>query len=215
MQVKTIILDFDGTVYFQKPVQLYNLIRIILTITVKPSAVSEIRIISKYRKMREKYSESSTPILRVEDDLAAELNQSVEKIKSIRDYWLIYSQSFSIKLFQRVFLLRKISQLQRDGILIILWSDYPMADKSKRLKLFPDFSFCSEDSTIRFAKPSGAGLLHIIETLQLMKNEVILIGDRDDRDGKAAAAVGISYFKIGRKANHILNLLLKKSEGSR
>jgi hypothetical protein len=48
-----------------------------------------------------------------------------------------------------------------------------------------------------------------------VKNEVILIGDRDDRDGKAAATVGISYFKIGRKANQILDLLLKESEGLR
>lgn len=215
MEVKAIILDFDGTVYFQKPVQLYNLVRIILTISVKPRTIRDIKIIHKYRKMRESYSESSTPILKVEYDLAAELNQSVEKIKFLRDYWLIHSQSFSIKLFQRVFLLRKISQLQRDGIVVILWSDYPTTEKSQGLKIVPDYSFCSEDSTIRFAKPSGAGLLHIINRLQLKKDEVILIGDRDDRDGKAAAAVGISYFKIGRKANQILNLLLKKSKDSR
>ncbi len=215
IEVKAIILDFDGTVYFQKPVQLYNLIRIILTLTSKPIVISEIRIIQKYRKMREKYSESQIPILRVEDDLAAELNQSIERIKYLRDYWLIHSQSLAIKLSQRVLLLRKISQLQRYGVQIILWSDYPTAEKSKRLKLFPDRTFCSEDLSIQFAKPSGKGLLYIIETLHLRKNEVILIGDRDDRDGKAAATAGISYFKIGRKANQILDLLLKESEGLR
>ena len=215
MEVKAIVLDFDGTVYFHKPVQLYNLLRIILAISVKPRVVSEIRILQKYRRMRERYSDSNLPILRVEDDLAAEVNMSVDKIRLLRDYWLIDSQSLAIQIFQRNGLLRKISQLQRQGVTIILWSDYPTAEKSKRLKLHPDLNLCSEDPIIRFAKPSAEGLLYVIECLKLKTNEVILIGDRDDRDGEAAAAAGINYYKIGRNANQILDLMLARLVGTR
>jgi HAD superfamily hydrolase (TIGR01549 family) len=214
MEVKAIVLDFDGTVYFQKPVQIYNLLRIILAISVKPRVVSDIRIIQKYRRMRERYSDSNLPILRVEDDLAAEVNMSVDKIRLLRDYWLIDSQSLAIQIFQRNALLRKISQLQRQGVAIILWSDYPTAEKSKRLKLHPDVNLCSEDPRIRFAKPSAEGLFYVIESLKLKTNEVILIGDRDDRDGKAAAAAGINYYKIGRDANQILDLMLARLVGT-
>lgn len=215
MEIKAIVLDFDGTVYFQKPVQIYNLLRIILTISVRPRVISEIRIIQKYRKMREKYSDSNLPILSVEDDLAEKENMSVDKIKLLRDYWLIDSQSLAIQIFQRRTLLRKISQLQRKGIAIILWSDYPTAEKSKRLKLRSDLNLCSEDPRIRFAKPSAEGLFFIIESLRLKKNEVILIGDRDNRDGKAAATADIKYYKIGRNANQILDLMLERLVGTR
>ena len=215
MEVKAIILDFDGTVYFQKPVQIYNLIRIILTICVKPRVISDIRILQRYRRMREKYSDLNLPILRVEDDLAADVNVSVDKIRLLRDYWLIDSQSLAIQIFQRNALIRKISELQRHGVAIILWSDYPTDKKSMRLNLHPDLSICSEDPRIRFAKPSDEGLLYITKSLKLEKNEVILIGDRDDRDGKAASTAGIDYYKIGRNSHQILDLLLLRLVNTR
>jgi len=210
--VKAVILDFDGTVYFQRPIQFYNLIRIGIILVAKPHKYREIQIIRRYRKMREHYSESNMPILEVEKDLAQALNQSQEEIRLIREYWLIQSQSSAIKLFQRKALLKRVAQLQNQGALLILWSDYPTAEKSKELELLPDLVFCSEDSRIKMAKPSSAGIDLIVKTLRIDLSEIVMIGDRDDRDGVAASRAGIQYFKVGRRANQMLDRILREKQ---
>jgi HAD superfamily hydrolase (TIGR01549 family) len=162
--------------------------------------------------MREHYSESNIPILQVEKDLAQALNQNQETIRLLREYWLIQSQSSAIKLFQRKSLLKRVAQLQNQGALLVLWSDYPTAEKSKELNLLPDLVFCSEDSRIKMAKPSAVGINLIVNTLKIDVSEIVMIGDRDDRDGVAASRAGIQYFKVGRKANQILDKILREKQ---
>jgi HAD superfamily hydrolase (TIGR01549 family) len=210
--IKAVIFDFDGTIYFQKPVQAYNLFRIAYRVAINPRLIGEVSLIRHYRKLREDYSKLNIPILKVEEDLARLKNCSANEIAAVRDYWLIESQSLAIKIFRRKKLLKQINKLQRDGVLIVIWSDYPIRKKSKRISLHPDFTASSEAPQIKIAKPNPAGLYYILRSLDLKHTQVIMIGDRDDRDGEAARSAGVQYFKVGKEANMALKTLIAQLE---
>jgi HAD superfamily hydrolase (TIGR01549 family) len=210
--IKAVVFDFDGTLYYQKPVQAYNLFRIVYRVFRNPRVINDVHLIRQYRSLREEYSKLGIPILNVDVDLANLKELNSKELKTIRDNWLIESQSFAIRLFKRSRLLDQITKLQEVGILIIIWSDYPIEEKSKEINLRPDFSVCSEAPDIQLAKPNPAGLLYILQKLNLKNSQVIMVGDREDRDGESARAANVRYVQVGKEANKALRTLIAQNE---
>ena len=79
---------------------------------------------------------------------------------------------------------------------MIVYSDYPVNEKISAIDFTPEHTFYSNDELIKCMKPNPIGLKNILKSLNLKPDEVLYIGDRDDRDGLCAEAVGVEYLNV-------------------
>ena len=110
--------------------------------------------------------------------------------------WMTEKPKFLIKTFQRKKLIAAINSAKLRGIKIVIYSDNPVSEKIKALDFTPDYAFWSDDDLIKCMKPNAAGLKNIIKLLKLNREEILYIGDRDDRDGLCAKNAGVYYCDV-------------------
>ncbi|MBQ1193510.1 MAG: HAD family hydrolase, partial [Lachnospiraceae bacterium] len=91
-----------------------------------------------------------------------------------------------------------IDDLKNDkkDIKIVIYSDYPVENKLKSLGIEADYLFTSGDEEIGCMKPDPKGLKVILNKLQISNLEAIMIGDRYEKDGEAAAANDMDYIIV-------------------
>jgi FMN phosphatase YigB (HAD superfamily) len=164
MNTKLLILDLDGTLYYQTPVRIFNFLKILLFLIFLPSTVTEIRILRRYRSLREIFSEQLKPIADVVDIISADVGMSPEEIRRIRDKWMVNKQANFIRMARRRWLLKKVKKLQKLGINIAILSDYPINHKISRLNLYPEYIVCSEQENVKYAKPHPNGILEVLKS---------------------------------------------------
>jgi FMN phosphatase YigB (HAD superfamily) len=213
MNPKLLILDLDGTLYHQTPVRILNALKILFCLTCSPSTASEIRIVRRYRVLREVFSAQWKPIAEVESVLAAEEGMTWEEIRKIRDKWMVNRQATIVRIARRRWLLKNVQELQQKGVQTAILSDYPIPHKISQLRINPTFTVCSEDKRIKFAKPHPSGVQEIIKLSGCLPAEILFIGDREDRDGAAALIAGVQFLLVGREAKKALNHLLRQLDG--
>ena len=109
---------------------------------------------------------------------------------------MIEKPQIFIKIFQRRKLIAAIKSAKLRGVTIVIYSDNPVAEKIKALYFVPDYAFWSDDDLIKCMKPNPKGLRNIIELLKLNREEILYIGDRDDRDGACAKSAGVDYCDV-------------------
>ena len=79
------------------------------------------------------------------------------------------------------------------GCQLGVFSDYPARRKVEALELAADYVVSSVDPDVDRLKPHPAGLIRIIELSDASPEVVLLIGDRDDRDGECARRAGVRF----------------------
>lgn len=214
MNPKLLLLDLDGTLYHQPPVRILNSLKILFLLICSPSTRTEIRILRRYRILREVFSEQLKPIAEVETVLAIETGMTWEEIRKIRDKWMVNQQATMVRLARRRWLLKYVHKLQQKGIQVAILSDYPISHKISQLRMLPTFQVCSEDERIRYAKPHPRGVEEIIRLSGFSPDEILFIGDREDRDGAAAIMAGVRFLMVGREARGTLHRILHQLEGT-
>jgi len=175
----SIILDMDGTLYYQLPVQLCMAVELFFYYLVHINKAKELLELIKYRKSFENGRlQASTPII---------------------DYWMLHRPLKYIHFFRDKRLLAFIERLQDTGVKIVVYSDYPVKEKIKALAPFtPDFAFCGMDDGIKALKPDTKGLLYIIGVLREPVENIVFIGDRMEKDGRCAQQLNMDYIIFGR-----------------
>ena len=93
---------------------------------------------------------------------------------------------------------KEIPRLSEKGVRNVIYSDYPAADKAKALEIAVEHCFCSGDPQIGCMKPNPRGILYILEELKVSPEEAVMIGDRYEKDGKAALSAGIDHMILGK-----------------
>lgn len=204
MQKKAMILDLDGTLYFQSGVQIIMGLRLLLYYIFHFWSFNEFLAILHYRKIREQRVEG---IVEKQFIIAAEkYNISVEKMALLIDEWLFKKPLCLLPLFKDYRLAKIIDNCKRQGRKIIIFSDYPTEDKLKALNINYDRSYDSTHSSIRVLKPDPRGLYFIMKENGLEKEEILFIGDRDSKDGACARNCKVDYVilpKFCRKKKYL------------
>ena len=72
------------------------------------------------------------------------------------------------------------------------------AELTDLVQLIVDGGFFSGDGIVRGQKPDKAGIEAILHSIQSPVDETIFIGDRLEKDGKSAEAVGMDYMILDR-----------------
>ena len=116
------------------------------------------------------------------------------RVEEILREWLIERSRKILRFCVRKKVLAAVKANQLRGVKMIVYSDNPVREKLRAIAFIPDASFCADE--LRCMKPDAHGLKKILSTFELVPDEVLYIGDRDDRDGLCARAAGVNYLDV-------------------
>lgn len=172
-EYQAIIVDVDGTLYYQKPVQLAMLKEMALHFW----RLRDFLIVKKYRELFEQGFNERERLARLP-----------ENTSSIIHEWMVKRPCPYITKHKDEELIRRLTTAQRAGTLIIVYSDYPVKEKLSALGFSSDFAYCSED--IGALKPEADGLKKVLAENNIIPERCLVIGDREEKDGALAANLG-------------------------
>lgn len=196
-----IIIDMDGTLYFQKGMQARMALRLIGHAFSGRRGIRDLKLILKYRKMREKWD---TGLSLDEDELfeklAAASGVPADTARSVIHDWMFERPLDTVRLTRDQFLVDMIGRLISAGKKVCIYSDYPTEDKCRAVGLSDDIpQYYMGMEGIKTMKPNPSGLFYIMnDHPEIDASSVIMVGDRADRDRAAADNAGIASLILGR-----------------
>lgn len=199
-----ILFDMDGTLYFQRPLQFHMGIKMAAS-CLSRQGFKEIMIVLKFRKLRENWQKSAQIHDNTDIDhaqyskLAASCKVSADEIERIIQKW-IYEKPLDILCkYRDNRLLALIESLTVQKKQVAIYSDYPAEDKRSALQLPPIPCFYGGQPEINCMKPDPKGILTIMSHYNIQNpSQVLMIGDRESKDGRAASAAGTDYLILKR-----------------
>jgi len=192
---RALILDMDGTLYYQRPVRLNMFFSLVFYFFLNPHKFKELMIIRDYRKLRENrcFSEKEGFEQLQYKFLADKYKLPTMAVEKRIEYWMQdVPLSFVGKAKDR-HLIQLTQKFQAGGGTVIVYSDYPLDKKLKTIGLKPNFQFYSGNLEIQCMKPDKRGLENILKITGFKHNEVLFIGDRYEKDGICAKNVDMEW----------------------
>ncbi len=183
---KHYIVDLDGTLYFQIPVRLMMLAELMLYYVFHLSRLNDLRIIYRYRKNHEK-NICDFGIL------ARQYQTNKKYVKDLIEEWMIKRPLKWIRIFAD----RKLLKILQDKK-VIVYSDYPTDEKLQALEFVPTAQYFCDGISIKHYKPNPQGLEFISRKHNLLKDDILMIGDRMSHDGECAKRFGCKFLILNK-----------------
>jgi HAD superfamily hydrolase (TIGR01549 family) len=195
-----IVFDMDGTLYFQRGMQLAMAVRLMRHALTAKHGFRHLSLILSYRKLREEW-DSMRAVTDDElfDSLSRKSGVSPEDIKDLISKWMFDEPMDVVRKCRDRDLIDTMEALKAAGSKIVIYSDYPTEEKCRAVGLEDyDQIYCGMDE-IKTMKPNPSGLFYIMNSYgNVPAAKVIMVGDRDDRDGAAAKAAGTDSLILRR-----------------
>lgn len=213
------IFDLDGTLYFQKPFRIRMAVYLATYVLSHPMSVKDIFIIKKYREVREKWDEilNSNAIKNIDSTMtmdeqqyeyvALSKNTTGDKVKAAVDFFMMKAPLKLLPDFADTVLRDEIEKLKKMGRKVVIYSDYPVADKLNALNISADEYYTSGDEKIGVMKPDKKGIEVILSDFNISNKNAVMIGDRYEKDGLAAIANDVDYVILSGKMRNRKQLL--------
>lgn len=200
-QYKAILVDLDGTLYYQLPCRIYMAWCLLCYYVFHLNRAKDLLIIKEYRSVREKGTDDeSDDIEELQYQVVADkLKVNKEQVREVITKWMLEAPLTSLVRFRDSVLMSSLTTLRQQGIKVVVYSDYPVTDKLKALEFESDAAYYSGDENINALKPSPNGILYILESMKLDKKDAIMIGDRMEKDGMAAKTAGVDFCILSTK----------------
>jgi len=187
------VFDLDGTLYRQS--LLRRTMGWQLLTRGGPGRLARIRDLGRFRKLREEISDAGEPgfdaalfarAVAVTGRSEADMRALVQDWMEVRP--LPYLRAARVAGVADLF-----AALKARGITIAIWSDYPVAAKLAALGLTADVTLAATDPELDTLKPNPRGLAMLMAQANCPAEKALMVGDRVERDGKAAAALGVAF----------------------
>ena len=192
------LVDLDGTLYNAKPV------KVAMAVELAFFGWSAVKTLRRFRAEHE--------VLRGIDGFrgdayasqlqrtAEALGTNVEQVRSCVDEWMIRRPGKWLYRFRNRELLDELGEYRKAGGRLALVSDYPAQSKLESLgcrELFEYVVANGEAGGPDALKPDPAGYLKAAGLLGVAPTKCLVVGDRDDADGEAAARGNMAFRRIG------------------
>ena len=175
-EYKAIIVDLDGTLYYQKPMRIAMVVEMLLNFWL----IGDFLIVKKYRELYEAGLQEKERFDRLPN-----------RAPKIIQEWMIDRPQRHIRKYRDRSLIALLQKVQQNDVKIIVYSDYPVKDKLKALCFSPNHAYDSND--IGCLKPDARGILKVLEEQNISVQECLVIGDRYKKDGILAENMGSDY----------------------
>lgn len=196
-RVRLVVFDLDGTLYDQRRLRARILPRLAAAALREPGLL---RLIAALRSAREAMAEAERegfePELIACAARAARVTEA--RAREVARHWLETRPLPHLAPCRVAGAAELIAALRATGRVTAVLSDYPVAAKVAALGLTADLALSAHDSDIGVQKPHPRGLEVAAAWAGAAAREVLMIGDRAERDGAAAARFGAAFLRRGR-----------------
>ncbi len=193
-EYELILLDMDGTLYYQRPLQLCMGLWMIKNALFAKGGMKELKTVLAFRKLREHWEGSDNVDTKQYEMLAKEQNMSAEKVQAAVQKWIYELPLRYLARFADKTLITYAKEWMAAGKKVAVYSDYPSEDKQSVLGIAEIAGFYGGQKEIGALKPAPDGILYIMEAYGVQdKSKVLMIGDRMCKDGEAAIGADVDY----------------------
>ena len=191
------VFDLDGTLYDQPSLRRIMALRLAMYYAMHPLHAGELFILQHFRKVKDKWTKSSSDedIIR---QVAKDTGSNADKVSRVVGKWIYDDPLSALPQTRDDNLCDWIGKLRSAGKKVVILSDYPTRDKMKALQIDVDAQYGPDDERIDELKPSPRGLMIIMEDFGADPADVLMIGDRNEKDGKCAEAAGVDHIILER-----------------
>lgn len=218
---KAVIFDLDGTLYYQNPFRIRMLLFLAGYVLKRPSGIIDLLIIKRYRKVRENWekckSECRCPddgaLMGLEEQqyqyVADKMKVGYDRVKNAVAFFILEAPLKLLPPYRDEILADWIDILHDANRPVIVYSDYPVENKLEALGIRADACYTSSDPRIDCMKPDPKGLRVILEDIGCTASDVLMIGDRYEKDRLAAKKNNMDYIIVSssRKERRKLELI--------
>ncbi|HEY3346886.1 MAG TPA: HAD family hydrolase [Nitrospirota bacterium] len=198
--LRGILFDLDGTLYFQPRVQAIMLTRILKEVALTRPWLCQwevVKVLRAFRKNRENLRAipAGSGIRGLQYSVVAEeLGIMPGRVKEIVELFMYEKPLSALKSISNARTREAIERLKKRNFKIGVFSDYPAEDKLAALGLEYTLFDVVADSTmpeIDALKPNPRGFIYSADKMGLAPSEVLYVGDRVDVDIAGAAGAGM------------------------
>lgn len=194
-EYKLYVFDLDGTLYNQPRLRYIMATRLMKYYLLHPIKIPEMLWIQDFRKTKDSWKENSN-----EDNIIADVatrhNKDADVVKAVIQKWIYENPLSALAKTKYDKVIELIEKLRRDKKTVVILSDYPTEDKLTALGVICDASYSTTDERIGELKPSPKGLMVVMGDFKAKPSETLMIGDRDEKDGKSAELAGCAYLNV-------------------
>ncbi|HAG68732.1 MAG TPA: hypothetical protein DCL38_02015 [Lachnospiraceae bacterium] len=209
--LKAVVWDLDGTLYYQRRLRLIMLRELTAFCLRHPLRIREVLAVREFRRIRESWDEGEARALFASDpseqsafdaaDLsdrqykytARRMKLSEAEVRASVETWIYKKPLEFLRSCRDETAAQLFRQLKAEAIGCYIFSDYPVAEKLKALDMEADGYYSATEERLGVLKPDPKGLILIMEDHKLEPGQLLMIGDRDSRDGEAARRAGCEY----------------------
>ncbi len=193
-EYQLVLVDMDGTLYYQRPLQLMMGCVMLRNALLKKEGISELITVLKFRKMREHCADTDEIDAKLYKALSKERHLSAEEAEEMIQKWIYRMPLSYLYRYRDEKLQQLLAELQKKGVQTAVYSDYPTEEKQKVLGIAKMPGFYGGGQEIGCLKPDPRGILYIMHKYGIEdKSRVLMIGDRMSKDGWAAQSAGVDY----------------------
>lgn len=190
--IQLVVFDVDGTLYSQRRLRLHMAPSLLRRAIAKRDP-KFIAVLRTYRRVREQLADEEAPGFE-----AAAIAQTsalegcpADTVRTIVAEWIGQKPLPYLPRCIYPGVTGLFAALRRNNKTVGILSDYPARAKLAALGLAADLVVSAGDEGIGFLKPHPCGLEFLLSAAGVEPSAAVLIGDRAERDGLAAARAGV------------------------
>lgn len=196
LEKQAIIFDMDGTLYSQRKMRIYMMVKMLFYYGIHFWKIKEGVIVYQFRKLREVKEHRKDTIEEIMELVAKKVGVESVVAQICICYWMFEVPLQVIEKCSYRHILTWIEELKHAGKKIYIYSDYPAEKKAEKLGIITERIFTSEYLEIGEQKPSRKAMDYILKEIHVPVEQILYVGDRYEKDGLSAAMAGIDYCDI-------------------
>jgi putative hydrolase of the HAD superfamily len=211
-RIRAVLFDLDGTLYRQTRMRILMAVELSTLALINPFlAPRRLRGLREYRHaqetLRRRGAVSDQAVATQLDTAAVRAGVSRQFLEQLVNEWMVRRPLKYMRFCRAEGLIELLEFLERRGLPVGVFSDYPADAKLHALGLTGRFSLvlCSTDPDIGALKPNPRGFLLACRRWNLHPQEVLMVGDRTDVDATGAMAAGMPCVIVGTPSASDIN----------
>ena len=190
---RMVVFDLDGTLYRQSRLRRAMLVQLLTA--GGPGKLARVRDLRIFRHLREQASDAGQAGFEAAlyAEAARRTGRGEAAMRALVQDWMEERPLPHLRAARVAGTAELFAALRARGIVVAVWSDYPVKAKLAALGLTADHMLAATDAEVAALKPNPRGLSLLLERTGLDAAQVLMVGDRMERDGAAAAALGVAF----------------------